>query len=66
MLYDLSSLERCSRQATLRGILGADPDGQPGGPDSITECGDPHMTWSTPAYTDIRLGFEVTMYIYNR
>ncbi|KAA0911945.1 pyrroloquinoline quinone precursor peptide PqqA [Pusillimonas sp. ANT_WB101] len=24
------------------------------------------MTWSTPAYTDIRFGFEITMYIANR
>ncbi|MFS8978131.1 pyrroloquinoline quinone precursor peptide PqqA [Cupriavidus necator] len=24
------------------------------------------MTWTTPAYTDMRLGFEITMYIANR
>ncbi|MCC7411711.1 MAG: pyrroloquinoline quinone precursor peptide PqqA [Gammaproteobacteria bacterium] len=24
------------------------------------------MKWETPAYDDIRYGFEVTMYIYNR
>ncbi|WP_354687672.1 pyrroloquinoline quinone precursor peptide PqqA [Cupriavidus necator] len=24
------------------------------------------MTWTTPAYTDLRLGFEITMYIANR
>jgi coenzyme PQQ precursor peptide PqqA len=24
------------------------------------------MTWSTPAYTDLRLGFEVTMYAQTR
>ncbi|RME33731.1 MAG: pyrroloquinoline quinone precursor peptide PqqA [Gammaproteobacteria bacterium] len=24
------------------------------------------MTWETPAYDDIRFGFEVTMYICNR
>ncbi|NOQ93890.1 MAG: pyrroloquinoline quinone precursor peptide PqqA [Methylophaga sp.] len=24
------------------------------------------MKWETPAYTDLRVGFEVTMYIYNR
>ncbi|WP_221067012.1 pyrroloquinoline quinone precursor peptide PqqA [Methylomagnum ishizawai] len=24
------------------------------------------MIWETPAYTDLRFGFEVTMYIYNR
>ncbi|KAB7544631.1 pyrroloquinoline quinone precursor peptide PqqA [Verminephrobacter eiseniae] len=24
------------------------------------------MTWTTPAYTDIRFGFEITMYIANR
>lgn len=24
------------------------------------------MTWSTPAYTDLRLGFEVTMYVATR
>jgi len=25
-----------------------------------------HMKWETPAYNDMRFGFEVTMYIYNR
>ncbi|HIG64081.1 MAG: pyrroloquinoline quinone precursor peptide PqqA [Gammaproteobacteria bacterium] len=24
------------------------------------------MKWETPAYTDLRFGFEVTMYINNR
>ncbi|WP_087087197.1 pyrroloquinoline quinone precursor peptide PqqA [Caballeronia catudaia] len=24
------------------------------------------MKWTTPAYTDLRLGFEITMYIANR
>jgi len=24
------------------------------------------MTWTTPAYTELRLGFEITMYIANR
>ncbi|MGX7000484.1 pyrroloquinoline quinone precursor peptide PqqA [Caballeronia sp. KNU42] len=24
------------------------------------------MTWQTPAYTDMRFGFEVTMYIATR
>ena len=24
------------------------------------------MTWETPAYSDVRFGFEVTMYIANR
>jgi coenzyme PQQ precursor peptide PqqA len=24
------------------------------------------MQWTTPAYTDLRFGFEVTMYIANR
>ncbi|MBA9856500.1 pyrroloquinoline quinone precursor peptide PqqA [Ralstonia insidiosa] len=24
------------------------------------------MNWTTPAYTELRLGFEVTMYIANR
>jgi len=24
------------------------------------------MAWTTPAYTDLRFGFEVTMYICNR
>jgi coenzyme PQQ precursor peptide PqqA len=24
------------------------------------------MTWSTPAYIDLRFGFEITMYIANR
>ncbi|WP_460901292.1 pyrroloquinoline quinone precursor peptide PqqA [Paraburkholderia jirisanensis] len=24
------------------------------------------MTWTTPAYTDLRFGFEITMYIATR
>ncbi|WP_081607957.1 pyrroloquinoline quinone precursor peptide PqqA [Methylomonas sp. MK1] len=24
------------------------------------------MKWETPSYADLRFGFEVTMYIYNR
>ncbi|MFN5744966.1 MAG: pyrroloquinoline quinone precursor peptide PqqA [Methylobacter sp.] len=24
------------------------------------------MKWEKPSYTDLRFGFEVTMYIYNR
>ncbi|WP_118184359.1 pyrroloquinoline quinone precursor peptide PqqA [Paraburkholderia phosphatilytica] len=24
------------------------------------------MTWTTPAYTDLRYGFEITMYIATR
>ncbi|QPK65594.1 pyrroloquinoline quinone precursor peptide PqqA [Methylomonas sp. LL1] len=24
------------------------------------------MKWEKPTYTDLRFGFEVTMYIYNR
>ncbi|CAN7607082.1 pyrroloquinoline quinone precursor peptide PqqA [Cupriavidus necator] len=24
------------------------------------------MRWTTPAYTELRLGFEITMYIANR
>ncbi|ATI04187.1 MAG: pyrroloquinoline quinone precursor peptide PqqA [Cycloclasticus sp.] len=24
------------------------------------------MKWETPTYKDLRFGFEVTMYIYNR
>ncbi|WP_116138656.1 pyrroloquinoline quinone precursor peptide PqqA [Trinickia diaoshuihuensis] len=24
------------------------------------------MQWTTPAYTDMRLGFEITLYIANR
>ncbi|SMF95697.1 coenzyme PQQ precursor peptide PqqA [Methylomagnum ishizawai] len=24
------------------------------------------MKWETPSYVDLRFGFEVTMYIYNR
>jgi pyrroloquinoline quinone biosynthesis protein A len=24
------------------------------------------MRWEKPSYTDLRFGFEVTMYIYNR
>lgn len=27
---------------------------------------DPMRKWKKPAYTDLRLGFEVTMYVSNR
>jgi pyrroloquinoline quinone biosynthesis protein A len=27
---------------------------------------EPAMTWTTPAFTELRFGFEVTMYIQNR
>ena len=26
----------------------------------------PDMQWTTPAFTDLRFGFEITMYIANR
>lgn len=26
----------------------------------------PAMTWTTPQFTDLRFGFEITMYIANR
>jgi coenzyme PQQ precursor peptide PqqA len=26
----------------------------------------PSMQWTTPAFTDLRFGFEITMYIANR
>jgi len=28
--------------------------------------GDDNMQWTTPQFTDLRLGFEITMYIANR
>ena len=28
--------------------------------------GDINMQWTTPAFTDLRFGFEITMYIANR
>jgi coenzyme PQQ precursor peptide PqqA len=31
--------------------------------DSVKELA---MQWTTPAYTDLRLGFEITMYVANR
>jgi coenzyme PQQ precursor peptide PqqA len=30
------------------------------------EDGGTNMQWTTPSYTDIRLGFEITMYIATR
>jgi pyrroloquinoline quinone biosynthesis protein A len=29
-------------------------------------CRSKNMTWSKPAYTDLRIGFEVTMYFASR
>jgi coenzyme PQQ precursor peptide PqqA len=29
----------------------------------LTLQGDPSMTWQTPAATDLRFGFEITMYV---
>jgi pyrroloquinoline quinone biosynthesis protein A len=31
-----------------------------------TPTGDFTMQWTTPAFTDLRFGFEITMYIANR
>ena len=31
-----------------------------------TLIGDKDMQWTTPAFTDLRFGFEITMYIANR
>ncbi len=43
-------------------------------PTARTRCGGSYpiklketaMQWTTPAYTDLRFGFEITMYIANR
>ena len=32
-------------------------------PVSVPLQGDPSMTWQTPAATDLRFGFEITMYV---
>jgi pyrroloquinoline quinone biosynthesis protein A len=32
----------------------------------MTTPGEMNMQWSKPAYTEMRLGFEVTMYVSNR
>jgi len=32
----------------------------------ITHLQETHMNWITPAYTDLRFGFEITMYIATR
>ncbi|KLU21391.1 pyrroloquinoline quinone biosynthesis protein PqqA [Caballeronia mineralivorans PML1(12)] len=32
----------------------------------ITHPQETHMNWTTPAYTDLRFGFEITMYIATR
>lgn len=34
--------------------------------DSSTETRRHIMQWTTPSYTDLRFGFEITMYIANR
>jgi coenzyme PQQ precursor peptide PqqA len=31
-----------------------------------TDGGNTAMTWTTPAYEDLRLGFEINLYINNR
>jgi coenzyme PQQ precursor peptide PqqA len=33
---------------------------------NYTNGGTPAMIWSTPAYEDLRLGFEINLYINNR
>ena len=30
---------------------------------TVTPQGEPSMTWTTPAATDLRFGFEITMYV---
>ena len=32
----------------------------------LTTTRSTHMQWTTPAFTDLRFGFEITMYIANR
>jgi coenzyme PQQ precursor peptide PqqA len=29
----------------------------------LSTIGDPPMTWQTPVATDLRFGFEITMYV---
>ncbi len=63
----------CTGQDTRR----ADPDG--GVRDGIAACRgrrvvtlvqetlqEPAMTWTAPAFVELRFGFEVTMYVQNR
>jgi coenzyme PQQ precursor peptide PqqA len=33
---------------------------------SLPEDGGTNMQWTTPSYTDIRFGFEITLYIATR
>jgi coenzyme PQQ precursor peptide PqqA len=33
---------------------------------AFAEDGGTNMQWTTPSYTDIRLGFEITMYVATR
>ncbi len=34
--------------------------------DKFLKSGGTQMKWEKPSYNDLRFGFEVTMYIYNR
>jgi len=60
-----SRSRRCARRRThtrmRRGIVRF-PRGQPA-PCHFNPKGDQHMQWQTPQATDIRLGFEITMYV---
>jgi len=35
-------------------------------PSILSEEATANMTWSTPAFEDLRLGFEINLYINNR
>jgi coenzyme PQQ precursor peptide PqqA len=38
----------------------------PGGTSTQSQTRRHAMQWTTPSYTDLRFGFEITMYIANR
>jgi coenzyme PQQ precursor peptide PqqA len=63
-------VRRCSAMVdrTLLGMAFASPDDAGPLPASFgtQPPGDTRMQWTTPSFTDMRFGFEITMYIATR
>lgn len=56
----------CSQVATLAGRPNCRLSVEKKSINTLFEEATPIMTWSTPTFEDLRLGFEINLYINNR
>jgi len=67
--FPAASMRIMARSRTLRSVpaptRGTKSQGEPSG-SNASNTGVSTMTWQTPAATEFRFGFEITMYIANR